>query len=41
MNVVSTGIVNRLKLELKSLSEVEFQALSMKIADHRKTVLYH
>ncbi len=41
MNVISTGLVRHLSLELHSLSEVGFKGLSMRTADHRETILHH
>ena len=41
MNVLSTGLAKKLNLTLRPLSEVGFQGLSMRTADHRETLLYH
>ena len=41
MNVISSGLAKKLNLTLRPLSEVGFQGLSMRTADHRETLLHH
>ena len=41
MNVISTKIMRKLKLKLKSLIEIDFQELFMQTIDYQKIVLHH
>ena len=41
MNVMSTPLVQQLRLSLRSLAEVGFMGLCMETADHRETMLQH
>ena len=41
MNVISPAIIRQYKLDLHSLSEIEFAGISIKTANHRETLLHH
>ncbi len=41
MNVISTGLVHQIGLDMHSLSEIGFRGLTMRTADHRETLLEH
>ncbi len=41
MNVISTGLVRQIGLDMHSLSEIGFRGLTMRTADHRETLLEH
>jgi hypothetical protein len=41
MNVISTGLVHQIGLDMYSLSKIGFRGLTMRTADHRETLLEH